>query len=243
MISIDYSTISRIARCPKAYQLDRIIEIPAPVSVPLFLGGSFHLVMKTYFNSRLAGVELSADDLVEVFNSFFTSQTAAQGRPVDWNREKEYDVAELGKSLVKAYYPYAQKLQPLLVEQRFEKQTEFCIVYGTIDILVTTGSVIDYKTSAYFPYQNEIDSDLQPTVYSFLLGGAVDFQYHYIIKSKIPVVRIYPTKRSEADFEFFEHSLLPPVVRMINANCFPPLGKANGSCRLCAHNGYCGTYQ
>lgn len=242
MISLDYSAISRISRCPKAFELDRVIEIPAPVSVPLFLGGTFHLVMKTYFNSKLAGVELSVNDLTEVFNSFFTSQTAAQGRTVDFKREKEYDVVELGKALIKAYYPYAQKLQPLLVEHRFEKQTDSCVVYGTIDLLTTTGLVVDYKTSVSFPYQNEIDGDLQPTVYSFLMGGSVDFQYHYIIKAKIPVVRIYPTKRNEADFTFLEHSILPPVVRMINANCYPPLGKANGSCRLCAHNGYCGSY-
>lgn len=239
-MEIDYSTISRIARCPRAYEIDLMEVVPFYRSAAMYLGSTFHLVQNTYFNSRLVGVELSVSDVADIFSTYWNSMEGARGDPVNWGRERPDNLAELGRAMVKAYYPYAQRLQPVLVEHRFTRDTPYGLVYGTIDLLITSGSVIDYKTSIRMPYKTEIERELQPTVYSFLLGGTVDFQYHYILKFKLPVIRIFPTKRYEEDFMFFEKTLLPSVIRMIQTGLFPPLGAANGACQWCGFQSYCG---
>jgi len=240
-VDIDYSTIARIARCPRAYELDLISQIPAPKSAALYLGSTFHLVQRTYFSSRLANIELTRDDVVDAFNTFWYSMAGADGNPIDWGREKPEEQAELGRAMVKAFYPYAQKIQPLLVEHKFTKDTPYGKVYGTMDLVTVQAEVDDWKTSSRLPYQNDVDSELQPTVYDFLLGGLVPFNYYYILKFKLPVVRIFPTKRYEEDLSFFERSILPGVVKQIQTGLFPPLGKANGACKWCGHNKYCET--
>jgi hypothetical protein len=208
-------------------------------SVAIYLGSTFHLTQHMYFNSKLAGIELLSSDVVEIFTNFFNSREGAEGNPIDWKRERPDDVAELGRAMVKAYYPYAQKLQPVLVEYKLERETSYCTVYGTVDLVTSTGLVIDYKTSASMPYKNDLDGELQPTVYSFLFGGTVDFQYHYILKFKLPVVRIFYTKRYEEDLFFFENRILPSVINMIQSGIFPPLGKSNGACRWCPFISHC----
>lgn len=210
-------------------------------SAALYLGSTFHLTQNVYFNSRLAGVEMSVADLLDVFNSFWSSMEGADGDPISWGRDKPDEQAELGKALIKAYYPYAQRVQPVAVEQRLERDTPYGLVYGTVDLLTVSGALIDYKTSARVPYKTDIDRELQPTVYSFLLGGTVDFQYHYVLKFKLPVVRIFSTKRYEEDIAFFQRTLLPSVVKMIQTGLFPPLGKATGACQWCGYESYCGT--
>ena len=238
-MEIDYSTISRISRCPRAYEIDKMEVVPFVLSSALYLGRVVHSVYKVYFKSRLAKIELSASDIIDMFNIIWESEKDTQEQPIDWGRDKPDEQAELGRALVKSYYPYAQKLQPAVVEEKFTRNTPYALVKGRIDLITTSGSVIDYKTSARLPYKTEIDRELQPTVYSFLLGGTVDFQYHYILKFKLPVVRIFSTKRYDEELSFFADKLLPSVVKMIETGMFPPLGKGNGACQWCGYKTYC----
>lgn len=222
------------------YELDLIGKIPSSKSAALYLGNTFHLVQKLYFKSRLAGVNLTVNDVVDAFNTFWSSMEGADGQPVNWGREKPDDQAELGRVIVKAFYPYAQKMEPCLVEYKLVRDTPYGLVKGRIDMLTAQGEINDWKTSVRLPYQTDIDRELQPTVYDFLLGGLVPMNYYYIMKFKLPIVRIFRTKRYDEDLLFFEKSLLPEVVRMIQTGIFPPLGVANGSCHWCSQVGFCG---
>ena len=231
---ISYYVLSQMAKCPKQYELDLSQEV-STTSAPLFLGSTFHLIQKLYFSTRIAGTELSLPDLLDAFNTYWTAETGADGRPIMWEKNKPDEQAELGRALIKAYYPYTQRIQPLLIEHKLTKDVGGHTVSGIIDLLTTSGSVVDYKTSAWIPYKTDIEREYQPTVYSFLLGGSVDFQYHYIIKQKLPVVRIFPTKRNGKDLQFFEKVLLPNVIRMIQSGVFPPLGVVTGQCQRCSY--------
>lgn len=237
-MEIDHSAIARIARCPRAYELD-LQGVPSPKSAALYLGATFHLVQKVYFNSRLAGVELSVSDVVDVFNNFWNSGEGADGQGVYWDRDRPAAQAELGRAMVSAFYPYAQKIQPLLVEHKFTRDTPYGTVYGTIDLITTSGVINDWKTSKWLPYQDALDSSLQPTIYNFLLSGLVPFYYYYIIKFRFPIVRVYLTKRREEDLMFFERSLLPSVVKILQTGIFPPFGAVTGACRWCPYKGIC----
>ena len=243
MIHINHLLIQKIAHCPRQYELDLMQVAPVTISPALFLGGTFHLVQKTYFTTKMSGVKLSRDDIVTLFEQFWKDQAAAEGREIDWRKTDIDEQHELGKAMIKAYYPYACAMQPVLVEQKLYRDLTYCTVSGIIDLIISTGSVIDYKSSVIYPYQTDIDRDLQPTIYDFIVGGIKDFQYHYIIKDKIPVVRIYHTKRREQDRVFLTEALIPMTVKFINSGVSPPFGIYNGACHWCSYKGFCASYQ
>ncbi len=233
------SAIQILSKCPRRYELEQI-KPPETVSQQLYLGGTFHLVQNTFFRCRMAGYEMTIQDCLDAFKTYWDSFQAAEGRSVNWGRERPDNIEEMGLRMVESYYPYAKQLTPVLVENKVERVTEHCTVSGIIDLLTYPTSIVDYKTSAWFPVKTELDRDLQPTVYLFLMNSIVPFYYHYIMKFKSPLVRIFPTKRDDYELYFFEHQILPKTVEMIKAGVFPPFGRINGQCRFCTQGGDCG---
>lgn len=197
----------------------------------MFLGAVFHSVQQIYFESRLAGESLTIEDLWDVFDTFWVEGMTEE--EIDWDRDLPDNLAALGRAMVKSYYPYAERIEPLLVEQSFNRETIHALVYGKLDLITAEGIVCDYKTSAMYPKKVYVDSGLQPTVYSFLLGGPTNYQEHYIIKWKVPKVLIVPTPRNKRQIDNFQNFILPGVARMVEAGVYPPLGAVRGICKRC----------
>lgn len=244
MLRLDYTNINKLVHCPRRYEME-LVKPPQLTTYQLFLGSTFHKAVMMYQSSRLAEIELSLEETLEVFVSLWKSRAGADGRDIYWGKEKPENQMQLGLDMLTTYFPYAQQCQPELVEEHAKKvvtlkTNEQVEVYGTIDLVTTSLKMIDYKTAAWLPYRSEIERSLQPTVYQFLLGSLIPFEFHYIMKSKYPEVKVYPIEKTQYDLNFFEHHLLPYVVAMIHSGLFPPFGFSNSDCRWCDKDGKCG---
>ena len=197
----------------------------------MYLGAVFHSVQQIYFDSRLAGETLTIEDLWDAFDTFWVEGITEE--EIDWGRDQPDNLAALGRAMVKSYYPYAQRIKPLLVEQEFSRETEYASVHGKLDLITTEAVVIDYKSSSIAPKKANVDNGLQPTVYSFLLGGPTSYQEHYIMKWKVPKVQIISTTRTKKQIDDFQNFILPDVARMVQAGIYPPLGAITGKCKRC----------
>jgi len=232
---LDYTAIKMLSECPRSYELS-LIHRPIPSSA-MYLGSVFHSVQQVYFDTKLVGEELTMEDLQDVFNTCWAEGMCEQ--EIDWNRDLPDNLAVLGQAMVKAYYPYAQRIQPLLVEQVLERETEHALVYGKLDLITADAIVVDFKTSAWAPKKANVDDSLQPTVYSFLLGGPTNYQEHYIVKWRVPKVMIISTPRNKRQINDFQNIILPGISRMVQSGIFPALGRVNGRCKWCSVKGVC----
>ena len=235
--------VEKIAHCPRRYELDLAAPIEQTTSPALYVGSTFHLVQRSYFEARMLNVRLSLDDVLQIFEQYWGSNTGAEERVIDWKRENPDEHRELCREMVKAYFVYAEQITPVMVETKLTKELpELDVtVSGIIDLITSNTTVLDYKTSSIFPYKTDIDRSMQPTFYYLLCGGFRLFEYHYIIKDKLPVVRIFPTKRNEGHINFLTNSLIPAVIKHVQTGAFPPYGVFNGQCHWCTYRGFCGT--
>jgi hypothetical protein len=242
-IRINYSMAEKVAHCPRRYELDLAAPIERTTSPALYVGSTFHLVQKSYFEARMLGIKFSLDNVLELFFQYWDNETGAEGQAIDWKKENPDEHRELCKEMVKAYFPYAEQIVPVMVETKLTKDIpELDVtVSGIIDLITSFAVPIDYKTSSTFPYQTDIDRSMQPTFYHLLCGGFRIFEYHYIMKEKLPVVRIFPTKRNAGDVNFLTNSLIPAVVKHVQSGVYPPYGIFNGQCHWCTYRGFCGT--
>jgi hypothetical protein len=222
-----------------------MVAPPTLTTYQLFLGSSFHLAIMMYQKSRLAGIELSEQEVMEVFCDLWRRRVGAQGRDIYWGKVSEANQQQLGLDMLHAYFPYAKEAQPEMVEEHAKKLVtlqngEVVEVYGTIDLVTKSLVMVDYKTAAWAPYRSEIERSLQPTVYQFLADTVCPFEFHYIMKQKVPEIKIYPVVKTEYDLDFFQFHLLPYCVAMIKSGMYPPFGFVNAECRWCPRDGKCG---
>jgi len=242
MLKLNYSLISKLVQCPHRYEMEMVTK-PEYTNVPLFLGSTFHLAIKMYHESRLANIELSEDEVLQVFSDFWQRRTGARGQAIQWGKEKESNHQQMGLELISAYYPYAKDCKPKIVEEKIVKEVmldngQVIVVDGIID-LITDKKMIDYKTAGMMPFRSEVERSIQSTIYLFLLGHIIPFEYHYVMKRKEPEVKIFSVEKTDYDLHFLEHRLFPYVVAMLNTGLFPPFGFVNASCRWCPLDGKC----
>ena len=96
---------------------------------------------------------------------------------------------------------------------------------GAIDLVETTGTVVDHKTFAKTPSQGDVDRDIQLTAYALAqsLGGETppDLRLDVVVKNKTPKTAQLKTKRTENDLLWFVEMFVQ-IEKAIRAGVFPP---------------------
>lgn len=239
---VDYSAVSQFARCPAKWALENKVGLTCPISEDIYLGSVIHKTMEVYHKAKdnLPPYYMELHELRSTFAHEWESGEAAKDRQgnlrqVEW-KTPQSTLMHTGTLMLEAYYPWVSKVSPLLVEQKIEKQIivdeQVVTVYGTIDLVTSHGIPVDLKTAGRVPYQTDIDANLQPTFYCYLLGGPSNFVYHYLVKGKVPTFQQVTTQRTQQDIDWLGR-VIPMYVRAMQSGIYPP-NRTN----LCAYCGY-----
>jgi hypothetical protein len=235
-LALEFTQLSRFLECPRKYRYS--LEKPEELVMhhTMFLGGTFHLLQHIFFTNKMAGHQLSLDEYKGVFANLWDSQSFAKGKPIDWGSDHPDSLREMGLACATVYYPIARSLDPVLSEQRLMAQKHGILFFGIIDLVLSDGSVVDFKTAARFPTQPSIDVGLQPLCYAYCAGGPITFKFHYIKKDKVPVFKPFITHRTKEHIDWFE-DLIVRVKNQILQEHFPP--NPTNACKWCDFKATC----
>jgi hypothetical protein len=243
MIHISYSQIDKLVHCPRRWEWEQTHPSTSTTSA-MYLGSTFHLAASTYYKAKIAGVELTQEELLAIYTDLWEARTAAKGQDIQWGKETPDNQRQMGIEILLMYYPYMKATKPYMVEERVERVIKMedgveIRLDGIIDLITTEPKMIDCKTTAWMPYVTDIERSIQPIVYMTLIENIIPFEFHYLTKEKEPKMKPVIIKKTAYDVDMFQKRLLPYVIAMIQSGFFPPLGFANTGCKWCPLDGQC----
>lgn len=221
---LSYSAIDLFLTCPLKYKFKYIDKKPEVVGPAAVLGKAFHTVMETNFKYRLeTKIDKPIVQLLELFeHEFEEGVKLPRFDPTDenpnkitinWRFDNKNKMLESGLALVRRYYrDQVPFLEPALVEQEYNyplngKYIKYLV--GYIDLVTTSGLVIDYKT-VNFPWKTDkIHQHMQPTFYSLLMDSPSQFEFHFIVKNSTREagITVARTERSQRDIDWLKKQL------------------------------------
>lgn len=226
-MELSYSKLSLLLRCARAFDFRYIQKLRTPLQSFLYLGGSCHFALAENFRFKInAKKDMSLEKLLDCFSdawgngSYFEDEEPGE---VDWQGEDPGYVKDVGVEILRSYHrELAPKVEPLAVELLLERSVNDVLLRGRVDLIRGEGVPLDFKTARRKKSQDELDRDLQPTVYTLLLGGPSPFEFHFLLKTKVPAVLLSQTHRTQKDIDWFTRELLPKAAAQISAGIFPP---------------------
>jgi DNA helicase II / ATP-dependent DNA helicase PcrA len=170
---ISYSQIETFKQCPLHYKLRYILNIPTPPSSAQSFGTSMHAALRDYYQKRIAGEKIGEEELLELLKTNWIS---------DGYKDKKHEqlTLEKGRKFLRSFFKQVKDspILPLILEGSFNFPLKGIRVGGRIDRVDPSRQrraeagpfdgieIIDYKTGANVPTQEDVDKDLQMTFYA-----------------------------------------------------------------------------
>lgn len=244
---ISYSALDTYKTCPLKYKFQDIDKIRAPKNVEQIFGGLIHSALKYMFERNPLYPTLS--QVVDFFrNAWDQQKTLIKNEDVYFKE---------GISLLERFYKRNQpwNFNVVDLESRFEvdledqKAGEKHVLTGVIDRIDKNHNddsyeIIDYKTTRKMPGQDNIDKDLQMSIYHLGLlkrwphldPGKIKLSFYYLKHGEK-----ISTSRDKSQLEETKKFILKNIneikERIKNNFDFPPL--PSGLCDWCGYKQMC----
>ncbi|MDL1966276.1 MAG: PD-(D/E)XK nuclease family protein [Candidatus Desulfofervidus auxilii] len=197
MPHLSVSQINMYLRCGLQYFYRYVMGMKLPPAGAMVLGGGVHKVIEEdYKEKKEKGQNKALSEKQDMFVEEFKERIKEAELRED---EKPEEMEKQGVGLIKVHHEeVAIATEPLEVEQPFEIHFEgkdYSLI-GRID-LVTIEGVIDHKTASRKYNQNQVETDLQLPIYSFVTG-INDVGFDVLVKTKKPAVQKIRAKCDEA---------------------------------------------
>jgi len=246
------SSVGDWVECGLLYKLGRIDKLPLESkSDALEFGSVIHLVLAEFYQERMVGNKLLLKDVHESFEGHW--RDAAEGREdIQYAEGKDFKTLLMdGKDLLTAWYHKLPQddFRVLAIEEAFS----FTIpglpvpVIGVIDVVEEDDSgtivITDWKTSGRAFSTDEVDSNMQLTIYQMATkaNGYGDreilLKFDALIKTKTPKFEPYWTVRSEIDEQRVARKIIQ-VWDGITKRVFVP-NDSSWRCKNCAYKKAC----
>jgi putative RecB family exonuclease len=238
---LSVSRLRRFERCPLAFKLHYVDQLESEPMQALRFGTLLHAVLERLYQWALAEKHTGPipDELaLDVYSDEFI-------RSGLWG----FALYDEGLRILRSYLrdnPMVDHASVLAVEQDFELDVGGFLVVGKIDrvdrVDADTVEVIDYKTNRAIYTREELDSDLQLTVYAMaarqLWPWAKEVRLgFYLLRHGLRMM----TERSEEQLEAARGYIATLGHQTENAVDYPARLQAN--CAYCDHGQQCSTYQ
>ena len=205
---LSHTQINMFLRCPKQYEFRYVNGIRIPPSGVLVLGGAGHSAIAYNYKQKIqTHQDLKINEVTEFFAEEFDRKVKEEEPIFDEDRPK--DLKDNGIKVLKKYQnDKAKIIQPKEVEKVFaiDFTNVNYFIKGFIDLITENEELVDHKISKKSPSQSNIDDDLQMTVYKLGYNytynkDPIELRYDYLITSKNPKIKSYPTFRTNEDID------------------------------------------
>ena len=212
---ISYSQIETYISCGLQYKFSRIDRLP-PEYIPdnLVFGSTIHKLLAQFYEAKMVGDLMSLSNIHVLFKKLWTE--GAKGRDdIRYANGKDFEtLLTQGIDLLTAWYSNQDdnnNYRVLAIEEAFTfNLVDIPVpVIGAVDLVEEdeAGTIIitDHKTAARSYSANDIDRNMQMTIYQMAAksNGFADreilLRFDCLIKTKKPKFESYYTIRTEND--------------------------------------------
>jgi putative RecB family exonuclease len=244
------SQLTCYLQCPLQYyfQYELGIAWEKTPSAVIF-GGCVHDTAEAINRGLMEGNPLKN---IEAENVFLSSwKVNLKENKIAW-KEDPSELFEKGKVLIQLYYDQMRNEKPTDIELPFRLPlidplsglfVDKRDVVGKIDAIFTNDTILEIKTSGKSPVQQEIDSNLQITLYSWayrMLYGQPEKSIKVVslVKTKEPKIVVTETQRTERDHSWLI-ATITQVIRAIDQKLFYPNPIGGFGCFNCQYQDHC----
>lgn len=245
---LSFTQINMFLHCPRQYGFRYIEGLKTPPSGAMVQGRVWHETLERNYRQKVGSdSDLPMGEMQEFFAARF-DETLTNEEVALEPGEKPGRLKDQGVAIVAAHHrAIAPTVRPLLVEERFTidlgHDFPFDLV-GVWDLIERDGTIVDNKSYAKTPYQENLDKDLQFTAYALgyrATRGRVEpgLRMDAVIKTANPRAVQLQTHRTNDDCRWFL-GLIEEVCKAIKSEFFFP--NPNGrhcSPRLCGYFSRC----
>ena len=228
-IDMSYTMLHTIMTCEYMYYLRYIKRIQLVESSSSVYGTAVHRTIKLAYDNNL-----KKDDIVKVFRQEWVQ--LASGKDVVFSHEKDYlNKLTLGQELVAEYYdkfikkgPSPKKVEYFIGRKDGIKIGKYNLV-AVFDQITHDDRVVDLKTGVK-PTQNELDLDLQFTIYSYAYRQIYGEEEKGLVLRHLGTMKDLTTTRTVGDFSILLNEV-DKVESKINSGVF--LRNLDRDCSKC----------
>lgn len=247
------SAIKTYMRCPKQYEYAYMQGLKIPPNFKMVFGSSIHRGLEVnYANKFKKKKDLPLKDILGVFHDDLKVRTKEVEVKMD-KSEFNTAVAE-GQGILTDYQreiaPRVQPVYPPELELSASVPGAKRKLRGFVDLVADVGSIInrknvirDTKTTTRKYTQEQTDTDLQLTVYDYLLKAvhkvkASAVQFDVIVRGKMETVFNTMTSKRTLDSHKRLESTVQQVEKSIKAGVFYPT-ENHMVCSWCGYKSKC----
>lgn len=185
------TSLGTFTSCPEQFRRKYLLNEKEAMSGDRFMGIVTHQALASLFDPALLGEahEQPVEDMAVA--QAWEGTIEREGEP-DWHDKDGTDSYKRAKQMVKAYWPIAQEIHPIAVEQRFEEQIAGVNIVGYVDRELTD-RILEVKTAAQKVSKPKPRWSLQGRLYS--LVSAKPIEWHVITRQV--TTKIYTPKEAE----------------------------------------------
>ena len=244
MLPAGYLSVTQIGtfiRCPKQYEFRYVKGIISPPQARIAEGSAMHKALEVGHQERMvSGTTAPLDVLMDAHNDAWKNQ---KQRIEVWDEESpEALILKRARVFLQEYHKYfLPHIDPIGVEKRFWALVEDNIpVLGYIDLIALDSNpklrnqnepeqeVVDYKVVAKTISKNEVDGNLQLTMYSHATG-IPRVRFDMFVKTKTPAVKSLGSIRTSQDWKWAQR-VFSDIGHAISKGVFPPTLPTEWSC-------------
>ena len=235
-------------QCPLQYYLQYELGLVwEKTPSAILFGGAVHRGVEQINR----GLMNSGVDMAMAKTDFATAWKEGLAEEIAW-KEDPNELYQKGIELLELYADEMKGEKPTEIELPFrlpiiDPATGLFIAQrdavGKIDVVFTGDTIVEIKTSGRSPVQQEIDQNLQLTIYSWayrLLYGKPEktFKVISMVKTKEPKIVVCETQRTERDHSWLIASVCQ-IIRAIESKLFYPNPIGGFGCFNCQYQRHC----
>ena len=251
---ISASSLQTYMTCGLQYKFSRVDKLkPAFTADNLVFGSTVHKVLQEFYQERMVGNNLDAEELQRLWAKYWDeSEAALDNDRIQYSAGKDFvTLSEEGRGLLAAFHealPEEDNNRIISIEQPF-----VCLVedawplIGITDLIEEdeAGNLIvtDWKSSARAYSSGIVDGHQQLTIYFGAMQAngyenrEILLKLHVLIKTKVPKCEAYYTTRTDDDWNRAV-KLIQQVCEGIQKSVFIP-NTLSYRCSNCSYKCYC----
>jgi CRISPR/Cas system-associated exonuclease Cas4 (RecB family) len=239
------SQVNSYLECPAAWYFGHVLRLHEPVTHSLAIGRAVHTAAALLMTARRDHRDPSADDINEILEiAWDLHEGTIETNPPATDEIDEEQIQDLRDSEEQAralavlwWTAAAASIEPEQIEMQITGQIAGIVVNAVIDIVDTSGMIVDIKTAAKKPNGISASHMLQVTTYAMLHSPADEshtVRLDYLTKTKTPAYVQLKTGLAEEDYVYAE-SIYPMVAEAMDDGLYLP-HRAGNLCsrKLCA---------
>jgi hypothetical protein len=245
-LEIHQSALNQFLQCGRKFYFQSVLKLPEVQGEGLFVGSSVHYAMNKYYVNKHPVSEVQ--DLYEIeinTGTAFNADPRHHPRSTVGFETPKWLLAQVGRELIELFFKkFGDRYEVMGSEVPIRRQLRGNIyMAGTVDLIVfdkvdKQSKVLDFKVLGRRKSDNETNNNIQPTVYAYLTGGPLNFEYVTLLKSNPPTVERRAASKTQADIDWLIEGVINPFIKCVENDIWV----ANPTSYLCSPK-FCSYYR